>query len=260
MPSSKQGDKYIPSDNIETQETEIDLLELLRRMMDNLKYIILATLLGALAMGVFSFYIATPKYKSIAKIYVVSSKDSVVDLSALQIGTALTADYQEVFNTWEVHERVITNLALDYSYDEIQSMLTVTNPSSTRILSIEIQSEHPVEAANIANEYAEVAREYIAEKMSTDMPNVLSVALPSVAPFSPNKARNIAIGSALGLLAAVVAITIRFVTDDRIRTADDITKYTGMPILAIVPLRNISKISDIQEGEDTTNNDMEAYL
>lgn len=259
MSSRNNGEQaYIAAEAIEDRETEIDLLELLRRLMDSLKYIILATLLGALLMGIYSFYIATPKYKSNAQIYVISSKDSVVDLSALQIGSYLTSDYQEVFKTWEVHERVIQNMGLEYSYEELQSMITITNPANTRILAIEIQSDHPVEAADMANEYAEVAREYIAEKMSTDKPNILSVALPSVAPFTPNKTRNILIGAVVGMLAAVVVITILFVTDDKIRSSDDITKYTGMPILTVMPLREDDPVRKFPEPEEPLDDDLEA--
>lgn len=55
-------------------------------------------------------------------------------MADLQLGTALTSDYQEVFKTWEVHEMVIEELGLPYSYKEMQSMLTVSNPEDTRVL------------------------------------------------------------------------------------------------------------------------------
>lgn len=233
----------------EEQETEIDLVELLNRLWEKIIFIALAAVAGGLIMGIYSFFIATPQYKAASKIYVVSSKDSVVNLADLQIGSYLTSDYTEVFNAWEVHEQVIQNLGLDYTYDELQSMLRIENPANTRILSIEIQHENPTTAAQISNEYAAVAREYIAEKMSMDRPNVLSVALQPDAPFAPNKTRNTVIGFVLGALLAIVVITVRFVLDDKIRSSDDIEKYTGMPTLAVVPLLNEKNLLKMQ-GKD----------
>ena len=75
-----------------------------------------------------SLFILTPKYEATAKLYVMSRTDSAVNISDLQIGSYLTSDYQEVFKTWEVHEQVLQNLGLDYDYEQLEEMLTVTNP------------------------------------------------------------------------------------------------------------------------------------
>lgn len=228
-------------------ELEIDLLELLYRLAEKIGYIILAVILGGGLMAGYSFYLATPVYETTAKLYVLNSSDSVVNLSDLQIGSYLASDYQEVFKTWEVNERVISNLNLPYSYKEMQDMLTISNPSNTRILYITIRSTNPTEAALIANEYADVVRQYVAETMSTEAPNILSTALVQPVPVSPNKTRNIVLGALVGALIAVAIITIRFLMDDKIKSSDDISKYIGIPTLAVVPIlgnQNILKIPE----------------
>lgn len=225
---------------VDSGETEIDLMELFFVLLENLKWIIVAAVLGAALMGVYSFFIATPQYESTAKLYVLNAKDSVVNLSDLQIGSSLTSDYLEVFKTWEVHERVIGNLSLPYTYNEIQKKIRLTNPASTRILYITATSSDPSEAALIANEYAAVAREYISETMSTDAPNVLSTALKPTIPVSPNKTQNVLIGGVLGGILAVAVIVIRMLLDDKIKTTDDIQRYAGMPTLAVVPLVDLT--------------------
>jgi capsular polysaccharide biosynthesis protein len=221
-------------------ETEIDLTELIYRLLDKVKYIILFSLLFALAAGVYALYIQTPMYEATAKLYVMSPSDSAINLSDLQIGTYLTNDYQEVFKTWEVHEMVVKNLGLPYTYDEMQDMLTVTNPTDTRILYITVTSADPDEATNIANEYASVAQKYISSTMATEQPNVLSVALRPTQPASPNKTKSVLIGLVLGLFLSIAVITVQFVMDDKIKTADDISKYAGLATLAIIPILNES--------------------
>lgn len=219
----------------ESNETEIDLGELLLRFLEHIKFIILFAFLGATIAAVYTFYFVTPLYEATSKLYIVNSTDSAINLSDLQIGTYLASDYIEVFKTWEVHEAVIQNLKLNYSYKQLQDMLTIENPNDTRILNITVLSPRPQEAADIANEYASVAIRYIADTMSTEEPNVMSVALVPTNTASPNLTKNILIGFFFGIALSAAIVTIRFMTDDKIKSMDDVQKYTGLAVLAIVP-------------------------
>lgn len=216
---------------------EIDLIELLYRLIEKLKWIVLAAALGAVAAGVWTFQFITPTYTATSKMYVLNANDSVVNLSDLQIGTYLAADYQEVFKNWHVHEMVIQRLGLPYSYGQMTKMIDVKNPTGTRILYISVTSENPDEAKAIADEYAKVAQEFIAAKMETKEPNIFEEALRPSAPSAPNNTRNVLIGFLLGALIAGGIITLQFITDDRIRTSDDIDKYLRMPTLGMVTLQ-----------------------
>lgn len=220
------------------EETEIDLLELFFRLLESWKLICATAFAGAIIMAIVSLFLITPHYEATAKLYIMNSSDSAINLSDLQIGSYLTSDYREVFKTWEVHERVIENLGLEYTYDEMESIISVTNPSDTRMLYITANTTDPQEATNIANEYAVVARQYISDKMATDEPSIMSVALKPTKPVSPNKTLNVIIGFVMGAFLMAAIITIRFIMDDKIKTADDITKYVDIPTLALVPAEN----------------------
>lgn len=216
-------------------EVEIDLMELFYRLIENSKRIIASALVGMLIFALYSFVLATPKYEATCKMYVASASDSAINLSDLQIGSYLTKDYQEVFDTWEVHEKVIQNLNLKYTYKDLEDMVKVSNPGDTRILYINFTCDDADEAAIIANEYANVASDYIALTMSTDKPTILSSALPPTKPVSPRKLFNTVVGLVLGALVMIVIITVQFLLDDKIKTAEDIRKYVDMPTLAVVP-------------------------
>lgn len=219
----------------EQQETELDVLELFYYLLEHIKQLVAAVVVGALVMLLVSLFFLTPQYEATSKLYVMARNDSAVNLSDLQIGSYLTSDYQEVFKTWEVHEQVLQNLGLDYEYEEIEDMLTITNPSDTRILYITVTSDDPVEATNMANEYANVARNYIYEMMGTEEPSLFSVALEPLEPVSPRKMLNTVLGGLVGGLLMAAILVVRFIRDDKIKTADDITNYIGIPTLAIVP-------------------------
>lgn len=217
---------------------EIDLLELMYCLLGRWKMILCFALICAIVAGVFTVFFVTPMYCATSTIYVLSRKDSAINMSDLQIGTALTSDYVKVFSMWEVHEEVITNLNLPYSYAQMEKMLTVDNDSGTRMLDISITSPSPTEAAAIANEYASVVSQYIAETMATDKPNIMSVALVPTNPVSPNKTKNVMLGFILGFLLGAGFVALRTITNDTYKTAEDIRKYTGLVTLAVIPVDN----------------------
>ena len=207
----------------EQGEDTIDLLELFMGLLAHWTLIAATAVVGAVLMALYTFFLVTPMYKATATIYVVSRNDSVLNFSDLQVGSELTSDYIKVFEMWEVHEKVISNLDLNYTYTDMAKMLSVTNPD-------------PEEAAAIANEYADVGAKYISEKMKTDEPTLMSSARVPENPFSPNKAKNILLGFVVGFVLACAVVVLRTMLDDTYKSADDIRKYTGMVVLASIPL------------------------
>ena len=200
------------------------------------KFMAAAAAAGMVLAALYTFLLVTPLYKATSTIYVVSRNDSVLNLSDIQIGSALTSDYIKVFEMWEVHEKVISALDLDYTYTQMDNMLSVTNANDTRMLDITVTDADPEEAAAIANEYAEVGASYIAEKMKTDEPTIMSSARVPANPFSPSKTKNILLGFLAGFVLSCGVVVLRVLLDDTYKSAEEIRKYTGMVVLASVPL------------------------
>ncbi len=227
---------------------EIDLVELFFRLVENAKYIISAALIGAVAAWLFTVLLIAPKYTATSKLYVLNAGDSAINLQDLQIGNYLASDYQEVFKNWHVHEMVIQKLDLPYSYKRLSDMVSVSNPTNTRILYIKVTSTDPDQAKAIADAYAEVAREFIATTMDTKEPNMFEEALRPSSPSSPSRSCNVLIGFFLGALAAIGIITVRFLLDDKIHSSEDVEKYIGIPTLGVLPLQQ-SKFSSRQKKQ-----------
>ncbi len=226
----------------DTEDTndEIDLGALLFRFLEKIHWIILLALIGAaVAFGIVR-YAVQPIYQATAKIYIVGS-DTTISLTDLQIGSNLAADYKEVFKNWHVHELVDKRLNLSYSYSKLSGMLSVTNPNNTHVLYVSIKSPDPQEAKLIADTYAQVAREFIAAKMDMREPNLFEEARMPDKPVSPQKTRDIIIGFVLGALLAMLVITIKFFTDDRVWTSEDIAKVGNLTTLGMIPLQNFEQ-------------------
>lgn len=247
--------KNVPSSPVQPagNAATINLVELMYRLLGNWKLIVCLAVGFALIAGIYTTFFVTPMYEATSIIYVLSNRDSAINVSDLQLGSELTQDYIKVFRMWEVHEEVISNLNLPYSYTQMRNMLSVVNDTDTRMLDITVTSADPQEAADIANEYAQVASQYIAETMATDKPNIMSVALTPSNPVSPNRTRNVMAGFLLGGILAASIVTVRMILDDKYKTAEDIRKYTGLATLAVVPVEGSEKNARRHVSRDRRN-------
>ena len=218
------------------EETEIDLIDLSWALLDKIHYIVLCFLIGAVIMNAYSYFLVRPTYKSTAKMYVVSaSKNSVVDLDALNIGTSLTADYEQLMLSYPVLEQVINKLNLDMDSDTLAKMITLENPTDTRILNINVVSTDPKNARDIANTLMDVSVDYLPKTMSTNAPNVAQKAKLADHKDGPSYTKYTMIGALAGAFLYCMYLVVKYLMDDTIHTADDMEKYFDIVPLAVIP-------------------------
>ena len=218
------------------EETEIDLIDLAWALLDKIHYIVLCFLIGAVIMNAYSYFLVRPTYKSTAKMYVVSaSKNSVVDLDALNIGTSLTADYEQLMLSYPVLEQVINKLNLDMDSDTLAKMITLENPTDTRILNINVVSTDPKSAIDIANTLMDVSVDYLPKTMSTNAPNVAQKAKLADHKDGPSYTKYTVIGALAGAFLYCMYLVVKYLMDDTIHTADDMEKYFDIVPLAVIP-------------------------
>lgn len=218
------------------EETEIDLIDLAWALLDKIHYIVLCFLIGAVIMNAYSYFLVRPTYKSTAKMYVVSaSKNSVVDLDALNIGTSLTADYEQLMLSYPILEQVINKLNLDMDSDTLAKMITLENPTDTRILNINVVSTDPKNARDIANTLMDVSVDYLPKTMSTNAPNVAQKAKLADHKDGPSYTKYTMIGALAGAFLYCMYLVVKYLMDDTIHTADDMEKYFDIVPLAVIP-------------------------
>ena len=214
---------------------EIDVLYLLRKLWSRKFFIIfIALVVGTIAL-LGSVFLIKPKYTSTTRIYVVSRTADSITNQDLQAGSYLVKDYQEVITSNEVLSSVIDKEKLSLTPNELSSMISVTIPTDTRVISISVEDGNAQEATTIANTVREVAAEKIKAVTKVDDVTTLEAAEVPKEPSSPNIKRNTLIGVIAGGVLAVSSIIILEVLDDRVRRPEDIEDVLGLPLLGIVP-------------------------
>lgn len=243
----QQKNQNTPQENEESKAFEIDLVELFFWVLSKIHYIIIVALIGAIIMGANASK-AIPMYSATSKLYIVGNQGTALNVADLQMGSMLTMDYEEVFRTWEVHEMVRSQLGLNYSYGQMQGMLSISNPEDTRVLYITVRNPDAQLAADLANAYATAAKTFILQTMDSEEPNVFSVALvPSVA-SRVSKATEALKGFLIGGVLMAGIFVVFHIIDDRPRTPEHIQKSADIPTLAIVPAVSKEQLKKKKRG------------
>lgn len=219
----------------ETDEIEIDLKELLLALKKKILIIMLVTVIFAGIAGAVTGFLITPIYSSASTLYVLSQSTSITSLADIQVGTSLTQDYIVLVNTRPVVNKVIENLSLDYTYEEMLGKITVTNESDTRMLKLKVEDPDPELAQQMVNELAAVTVQRIAEKMAMDEPSIIEEGYLAVNPDSPSLMKNTALGALLGLMLSAGIVVVTFIMNDSVRTSEDVERHFGITVLAAVP-------------------------
>lgn len=220
-----------------SDEIEIDLLELLSVLLGRGWLILSAGIFCALVCLVISSFVITPTYESTTKIYILNKTDNAsVTYSDVQMGTQLTKDYAELINSRYVLEEVMQKLSLDVEYKELIKKVSVDTPTDTRIVSITVEDTDPVLAMNIANCIREVASSHIQNVMDIEAVNVVESANMPMEKASPSRVKWTLAGGILGCFLLCVFVLIQYLMDDTIKSSEDVEKYLGLGTLALIPL------------------------
>lgn len=229
-----------PSTNAQQRMAAVDdginLIELCYVLLRHSIAICICIILGAMAAFTYTYCFVPATYRATAKLYVVSaSKDSVVNLSDLQLGTQLSSDYKELILGRTILEETAKQLNLNWSPGRLASAISITNPNAARILRITATTTDPRLSAAIANELAQQAIEYLPRIMACDPPNIAEVAIVPSAKSGPNFTQETLKGALAGAALAIGFFVLRFLMNDSIVSSDDVSKYLHLETLAVIP-------------------------
>lgn len=228
----------------QNDEIEIDLAEVLMVLVEKIPMMIAVGLFTALAAFMVSRFMIAPTYQSTTRIYILNKQDNAnVTYSDLQMGTQLTKDYAELIQSRFVLEEVIQQLGLEMTYEQLKEQVSVTTPSDTRIISITVKDHNPAQAMNVANAIREAAAIHITNVMDIEAVNVAETADMPTRKSSPSVGKNTMIGGLFGVFLVAAAVVVLYLTNDTIKTAEDVEKYLGLSTLALIPLAEGEKKS-----------------
>lgn len=218
-------------------EIEIDLLDLFRYLKKRVWIVVVACLVFAILGAVYTTMFMQDVYTAKTRMYVLNrSSDTSISSSDYSISNYMIKDYEVLITGENVTREVIDRLHLNMSVSQLTSKLSVSAIENTRVLQISVVDTEPKRAAAIANCVREVSSEQIQKIMAVDVVNLVYEAEVPVGKSGPNLKKNTVMAAALGAALAIGILAVFYITDDTIRTDEDVARWLKLDTLGVIPM------------------------
>lgn len=224
----------------------IDLRKILYQIMQNIVKIISVTLACAVAAFLISSFIIKPTYSASAQMLVNNRNEqssTAISQSDINASSSLVNTYSIILKSHDVLEKVINDCRLDYSVEQLSKMVTVSAVNSTQVMRVRVQNGNAQEALNICADLVKLAPDAIISAMDAGSVTTVSSPYTTGKPVSPSKSKYTLVGGLFGLLACLVFIVIKEITNDKFKTTEDVRTVLDLNILGIIPDENAQSSS-----------------
>jgi capsular exopolysaccharide synthesis family protein len=168
-----------------------------------------------------------------------------------QYAKSRATSYVSVAKGLDIASAVQQQLGVTTSPSALAADITVTNPDNTVLLTVTARASTGEAAANLANAWATQLADSIATTEGTDVTKGkglrMTVSQPTGAPTTPVLPRtkvNLVLGLLVGLMLGFVYALIRKQFDRRLRSAEEVEKSFGVPVIGLVPQSSTMRRGD----------------
>lgn len=215
---------------------ELDLKEIFKYFWSKILYILLITLLALLFGCIYTFNIQKPMYKSYTTILLTKESDSTgITSNDIALNQKLVNAYREIIKSRKVLGRVINNLDLTYTLDELSSKVTVESINETEIIRISVVDLDNRLARDIANEIANVFNSEIVKLYDIQNIGVIDKAELTTNPYNVSVSKQLIISSLIGLVIGCAIVFVIFYFDNTIKSTEEVENKLKLPIIGVVP-------------------------
>lgn len=215
-------------------------------------------------LGVALIATTPAKYSATAELFVAPGSRPGAD-EALQ-GSRFYEDrvktYALIVDSSVVLEPVIEQLGLEVTPRQLAVEVSATAPLETVLLHVTVKDGSAEQAATIANAVAVQFKELAPQLESIGGEadgavriSIVQPATPPDDPISPNRRLIMMMSLMLGLAAGFAIAVIREVLDDHVRTEDDLSAITDVPVVGKIPDKDRGEPNLVSES----GNRAEAY-
>lgn len=223
--------------NREEQGIEIDLMQVVRTLLNNLKYIVLVTVLFSVLGYVGNTMLVTPIYEAGAKMIVNTRKDENQNVTNDQINSAknLVDTYAVIIRSRDVLNQVIADLNLPNTYGQLASHISVKAVNGTQVMQITVQDTNRDTALAVAKKLLEVAPGAILEKVEAGSVKTVEQAYAGTDPVSASPLYHAVMAAMAGFVLTCAVIVIVSLADNTYKTDMDIQRDLNLPVLGVIP-------------------------
>lgn len=220
-------------------EQTISIKQLLDILKKRLGLIILMGVIGVLISGVFAFFILTPKYSSQAQLVVTLPQTETTNANDVTTNLQMINTYKDIITgdlvTKETAEKLNAEYGMNLTAHDLKDIIQVEQNQNSQMFSIIVTDTSSRDATNIANVTAETFQTNAKNVLNVDRISIISEAIASSEPVSPNKKLMLAVGLFLGLLVGILLALIFALLDRTVKESKTLTDDFGLTILGNIP-------------------------
>ena len=221
---------------------ELDLKDILDLFLNKKAHILIIIVLFMIIGGIYTYAFTTPKYTSSTTLLLTGANGSngekdenTITTSDVTLNSKLVSTYGVVAKSKSVLEKVISNLNVDIDTEELKKNIAVTIVEDTEVIRISVTNADAELACILANEIAEVFCDKVTEHYGMDNIHILDKAEVESSPSNMHHKKDIMMFAFAGFAIAVGYVLLDNVLDSTIKSAEEIEKYFGMPVLISIP-------------------------
>lgn len=202
-------------------EMEIDLLELLKCLLKNIKKILICTFVCGMVAFVLSAFILPKSYNSSTDITIVPAGQPM-DYTSYLVGDKVLND-------------VSSKLKMD-SASLFESIEVTRDSNNSYNYNIAVTTNDPKLASEVANEVVDSFKSQLGSELNLNGVTTVNEAQVNNVPVSPNVKKNTLIGLFIGIVGSIGVVTLCFLFDKHFKNKDEVEAYLGVDVLAEIPV------------------------
>lgn len=223
--------------NKESHEIEIDLVQLVRVLWGKAKYIILVTVIFGVLGMVGSATFITPIYEASGKMIVNTRENSNANVSNDQLNSAksLVDTYAIVIRSRDVVNKVISDLDVDITYEQLAGCISVKAVNNTQIMRIVVQHPNRELAIAVAEKLLDIVPDVIVEVVAAGSVKPVEQVYSSPNPVLPNNSKNALLMAIVGFVLSCGVVVIWYLADNTYKSDLEIQNDLDLPVLGVIP-------------------------
>ncbi len=199
---------------------------------------ILITIVAIVIIGnTYTKLTRVPMYQSTTTL-ILANKSKEEEEYNFQFNKSLVNTYSQIVKSRTVISKVINNLKLKCSADDLANKIIVSPIQDSEVLQISVSSKSKKDVAKITDEVAKVFSEEIKNRFQLENISVLDPAEVAVSPYNINYLKDNLIYIMIGLILSCGVIFIMFYFDTSIKSSEIIEDKLNLTVLGIVPIEN----------------------
>ena len=215
----------------------IKLKEIFSYLLQKIWLVLIILILVVAGGEFYSTQMKTPLYASNTNVVLISDSASKSEITAndITLSNNLVKTYSEIIKGRNVLSKVISNLDLDISYEQLAGKVTASSITSTQLIAIRVSDKDPKTAQEIANEIGKVFKDEIKNIYGFNNVQIVDEAVEATVAYNIDLTKETVLYVIIGLILGFSTVGLLYALDKTIKDTNTVEYKIGLTVIGVVP-------------------------